>query len=132
METCYSSWIQSNKILLGNKKYTWLFLNISFKTRLFFIGVNFKHEYLRSRASTCVSLSSPSSHLLAIYRLSRYSCLYLGSLHPRIFLKTTLTYLKEKKDSKHLCFKFHIFFFLWLMTSRSAWPLYATLMIIVR
>ena len=47
----------------------------------------FKHEYLRSRASTCVSLSSPaSSHLLAIYWLSRYSCLYLGSLHPRIFL----------------------------------------------
>ena len=44
-----------------------------------------KHEYLRSRASTCVSLSSPSSHLLAIYTLSRYSCLYLGSLHPRIF-----------------------------------------------
>ena len=49
-----------------------------------------KHEYLRSRASTCVSLSSPSSHLLAIYRLSRYSCLYLGSLHPRIFIITFL------------------------------------------
>ena len=44
---------------------------------------NFKHEYLRSRASICLSLSSPC-HLLAIYRLSRYTCLYLGSLHPRI------------------------------------------------
>ena len=44
-----------------------------------------KHEYLRSRASTCVSLSSSaSSYLLEIYRLSRYSCFYLGSLHPRI------------------------------------------------
>ena len=52
--------------------------------------IHFKHEYLRSRASTCVSLSSSSSassYLLAIYRLSRYSCLHLGSLHPRIFVK---------------------------------------------
>ena len=36
----------------------------------------------------CVSLSSPSSsHLLAIYRLSRYSC-----LHPRIF---TIDYISN-------------------------------------
>ena len=52
---------------------------------------NLKHEYLRSRAYICLSLSSPSpSHLLKIYAflsnygLSRYSCLHLGSLHPRI------------------------------------------------
>ena len=44
---------------------------------------DFKHEYLRSRASIRLLLSSPC-HLLAIYGLSRYSCLYLGSLHPRI------------------------------------------------
>ena len=54
-------------------------------TELFHLALQIiKHEYLRSRASTCVSLSSPS-YLLAIYLLSRYSCLYLGSLHPRIF-----------------------------------------------
>ena len=56
-----------------------------------------KHEYLRSRASICLSLSSPpsSSGDLSINSytfvsfshstLSRYSCLHLGSLHPRIF-----------------------------------------------
>ena len=53
----------------------------------------FKHEYLRSRAYTCLSLSSPSSSsyllknfaFLSNHGLSRYSCLHLGSLHPRIF-----------------------------------------------
>ena len=43
---------------------------------------NFKHEYLRSPASTCLSLSSfPSSPVTVIqlWILSRYSCLHLGS-----------------------------------------------------
>ena len=56
----------------------------------------FKHDYLRSRASICLSLSSPSSPSgdLSINSytfvsfshstLWRYSCLHLGSLHPRI------------------------------------------------
>ena len=42
----------------------------------------FKHWYLRSRASKCLSLSSASSIwwlLTQILTLSRYSCLYLGS-----------------------------------------------------
>ena len=56
----------------------------------------FKHEYLRSRAYICLSLSSSDSHLSSnlipfiIFQsllLSRYSCLHLGSLHPRIFDK---------------------------------------------
>ena len=50
----------------------------------------FKHEYLRSRAYICLSLSSPFSSppvtVIQIWPLSRYSCFYLGSLHPRNFL----------------------------------------------
>ena len=48
-----------------------------------------KHEYLRSRAYICLSLSSPFSSVIAsqIWPLSRYSCCYLGSLHPRNFQK---------------------------------------------
>ena len=47
-----------------------------------------KHEYLRSRAYICLSLSSPFSSspsviVSQIWLLSRYSCCYLGSLHPR-------------------------------------------------
>ena len=50
----------------------------------------FKHEYLRSRAFICLSLSSPHHHhhpdtFLSNHGLSRYSCLHLGSLHPIIF-----------------------------------------------
>ena len=49
----------------------------------------FKHEYLRSRAYICLSLSSPFSSSSVIVSqicpLSRYSCCYLGSLHPRNF-----------------------------------------------
>ena len=50
---------------------------------------NIKHEYLRSLAYICLSLSSPSGYLSikSNHRLSRYSCLHLGSLHPRFFLK---------------------------------------------
>ena len=47
-----------------------------------------KHEYLRSRAYLRLSLSSPfppSVTFSQILPLSRYSCLYLGSLHPRNF-----------------------------------------------
>ena len=48
---------------------------------------NIKHEYLRSRAYICLSLSSPFSSVtvIQIWPLSRYSCFYLGSLHPRNF-----------------------------------------------
>ena len=49
----------------------------------------FKHEYLRSRAYIRLSLSSPFSSssvtVIQIWPLSRYSCFYLGSLHPRNF-----------------------------------------------
>jgi len=42
-----------------------------------------KHEYLRSRAYKCLSLSSSSSSfpvtVIQLWALSRYSCLYLGS-----------------------------------------------------
>ena len=49
-----------------------------------------KHEYLRSRAYICLSLSSSSSSpsspvVIQIWPLSRYSCFYLGSLLPRNF-----------------------------------------------
>ena len=48
----------------------------------------FKHEYLQSRAFICLSLSSPpSSSSGSNHGLSRYSCLHLGSLHPRIFVE---------------------------------------------
>ena len=68
------------------------------------LEVIFKHEYIRSRAYICLSLSSSSSssssdissnftyflihinHLIHL-GLSRYSCLHLGSLHPRILKK---------------------------------------------
>ena len=45
---------------------------------------HFKHEYLRSRAYICLSLSSPFSSVMVtqLWALSRYSCVYLGSLHP--------------------------------------------------
>ena len=49
-----------------------------------------KHEYLRSRAYICLSLSSPflpSVIVVQIWPLSRYSCCYLGSLHPRNFME---------------------------------------------
>ena len=48
-----------------------------------------KHEYLRSHAYICLSLSSPfpSVKFSQIWPLSRYSCFYLGSLHPRNFRK---------------------------------------------
>ena len=45
-----------------------------------------KHEYLRYRAYICLSLSSPFSPsviISQIWPLARYSCCYLGSLHPR-------------------------------------------------
>ena len=52
--------------------------------------IQIKHEYLRSRAYICLSLSSPFSSppvtVIQIWPLSRYSCFYLGSLHPRNFL----------------------------------------------
>ena len=54
---------------------------------------DFKHEYLRSRAFRCLSLSSAS--YLSVKSL-RFFCnftfieilvlIYLGSLHPRIYL----------------------------------------------
>ena len=50
--------------------------------------IKIKHEYLRSRAYICLSLSLSSSSLVMVaqlWPLSRYSCCYLGSLHPRSF-----------------------------------------------
>ena len=75
------------------------------------LEVIFKHEYIRSRAYICLSLSSSSSssssdissnftyflihinHLIHL-GLSRYSCLHLGSLHPRILKIKQFTKLK--------------------------------------
>ena len=52
--------------------------------------VSVKHEYLRSCDYIRLSLSSPFSSsspvtVTQIWPLSRYSCSYLGSLHPRNF-----------------------------------------------
>ena len=53
---------------------------------------NFKHEYLRSGAYICLSLSSPFSVIvIQIWPLLRYSCLYLGFLHPRNFSVSVLS-----------------------------------------
>ena len=56
-------------------------------TNILWSGEYIKHEYLRSRAYICLSLSSPFSPVIVsqIWPLSRYSCCYLGSLHPRNF-----------------------------------------------
>ena len=43
-----------------------------------------KHEYLRSRAYKCLSLSSSVSSYLSV-KLSRYSCLHLGSCIQEFF-----------------------------------------------
>ena len=48
----------------------------------YFLSCPVKHEYLRSRASRCLSLSSPSTFPVNSVSLSRYSCLYLGSFMP--------------------------------------------------
>ena len=51
-------------------------------------SIEIKHEYLRSRAYICLSLSSTSSPVISqLWPLSRYSCFHLGSLHPRNFSK---------------------------------------------
>ena len=56
----------------------------------------FKHEYLRSRAYICLSLSSPFSLVIIsqIWPLSRYSCCYLGSLYPRNLLNQFLLVIR--------------------------------------
>ena len=61
----------------------------------FTISMHFKHEYLRSRAYIGMFVTFITIifgwHFLKIYALlwnhglSSYSCLHLGSLHPRIF-----------------------------------------------
>ena len=60
-----------------------------------------KHEYLRSRAYICLSLSltSSSSVISQLWPLSRYSCFHLGSLHPRNFCFETAS-SKRMKLSK--------------------------------
>ena len=75
---------------------SWYFAGNSQMIFFFSVFYHFKHEYLRSRAYICLSLSSSSddsdissnfthiNHLIH-HGLSRYSCLHLGSLHPRIF-----------------------------------------------
>ena len=85
---------------LSCKKY--LSTRIVFRHHPLNLIVIVKHEYLRSRAYIRLSLSSPlslsSSHRYSIHAfnsviaiqillLSRYSCFYLGSLHPRILFK---------------------------------------------
>ena len=60
---------------------------VDYQLMLSIIRYNIKHEYLISRAYICLSLSSTSSSpvVIQIWPLSRYSCFYLGSLHPRNF-----------------------------------------------
>ena len=54
---------------------------------------HFKHEYQRSRAYICLSLSSPFSSsssvtVTQLWTLSRYSCFYLGSRIQEFLIKT--------------------------------------------
>ena len=73
-----------------------------------------KHEYLRSRAYICLSLSSPFPLVIIsqFWPLSRYSCFFLGSLHPRNFL--LILYVKIIGWSHHsfsqekVCLEKHI------------------------
>ena len=79
-----------------------------------------KHEYLRSRASRCLSLSSSfSSSSVTVSQflpLSRYSCLYLGSciqeflswivLHTYLVNKTQNTTQRGAKISLNFSFIF--------------------------
>ena len=61
-----------------------------------------KHEYLRSRSSKCLSLSSTSPspvvsqimHITPLW-LSRYSCLYLGSRIHEFLNKGFISFYKE-------------------------------------
>ena len=76
----------------------------------------FKHEYLRSCASRCLSLSSPP---YLYVKLLRYSCLHLGS-----YMYLRLKFLLENKlifsflfiflncDRRRIFFIWEIFYFL--------------------
>ena len=57
---------------------------------------NVKDEYLRSRAYIRLSLSSPFPSVIVSqhWTLSRYLCLYLGSLHSKILKKWAYLNLK--------------------------------------
>ena len=110
---------------LSCKKY--LSTSIVFRHHPLNLIVIVKHEYLRSRAYIRLSLSSPlslsSSHRYSIHAfldsviaiqilpLSRYSCFYLGSLHPRIFLKQPCFNLQVLESQ--------IKFFAWLKTLQN-------------
>ena len=66
---------------------------------------NIKHEYLRSRAYICLSLSSSSSFsssspvVIQIWPLSRYSCFHLGSLHPRNLFYSKVEFIGYQNNS---------------------------------
>ena len=75
---------------------------------------DFKHKYLRSRA---LSLSSPFSFPVTvsqIWPLSRYSCFYLGSLHPRNF-RNIMGYFKNADC--YSAWKWKWFNDFWLLSS---------------
>ena len=74
-------------LMFGFSEQNWWYCCIVRRTPSFQFLIFVKHEYLRSRAYICLSLSSPFSSpsviVSQIWPLSRYSCCYLGSLHPR-------------------------------------------------
>ena len=75
-----------NKYIVFNfnvKKPSYDKMFVTMYSEPFFVNIsltqNFKHEYLRSRASRCLSLSSASSGVLEIYRDTRAYILDLAS-----------------------------------------------------
>ena len=73
--------IKENELFASITTYKWGSIWFS---KVECVVIDIKHEYLRSRASTCVSLSSPSSYLLAI------------SLVYRVYLPTSPTCMRNK------------------------------------
>ena len=70
---------------------------------------HFKHEYLRSRASRYLSLSSSFSSVTVsqLWTLSRYSCLYLGSRIQDFFFAIEFKIFCVENISKLLVSIFH-------------------------
>ena len=60
------------------------------KLTLTFIGKKIKHEYLRSRASRCLYLSSPSGDRYSNLTTIKMLVLISWILHPGIFVKVTV------------------------------------------
>ena len=93
MSNCGPIWAKSSNIKGWNANQTTLKNSLVSKCEVsnerVWIFRNVKHEYLRSRAYICLSLSSPfppssSSPVMVsqLWPLSRYSCCYLGSWIP--------------------------------------------------